>query len=387
MSESRTDYISASQYTVMRNSTSLHRHCLLSYAACLALIALIASCSGKSTTPIERIIKNAPLVPFDELFALEDTVVLDPSVILGPIWDIDADPAGYMLIMDMSAELVYLFEPEGRHVTTFDKDVCFPNDSGHFVHGARLADNGTVLVSTLEGTMVVFDRYGECLEARADLTSPLLSFCTWDDSLYTFLALTGPERNQQIVEVYSMDLVIQRSLELTPPRFPRLNSNHLGISGRNMDCFQGGPLYKYHEDMDATAVAHQELTTKARPDFFVPRDEDIPDTRDRIARTKARNAFQSLSGLYALNQDVRLMAFFNIREEYHPEGTSSRFVSGYSIASNSDRFSPVSTIPYKAPISARHGHLYFIGPSLPLPDGDVGNSSIIRYRFLPPTDS
>ncbi len=352
--------------------------------ACALLIVFLAGSSYNPNPIAERAVERSKLVPFVEVFAPPDTVILDPTLLVGQIWFVDADASGNLLIMDISSGLVHLFEASGHHISTFDKDVCHPNDTGHFVHAARFADNGTILVNTLEGAMVVFDRAGNCVTARPDLTSPILSFCTWGDSLYTFLSLRGPDR-KQMFEVYTMDLVFQRAIEHAPPEFPRLNSSYLGYRGRNMDCFQGGVLYKHHEDMDAKSLSSQSLPTQARPEFFVKRDRDIPDTRNQKRRRQAFDAFPLLNGLYALDEDVRMMLFSGIDESYRLEGDNGRHVEGLSIASNSNQFDPVSTILHETPYTASHGYLYFVGDGVVMPDGEVGNSTIIRYRFIPPT--
>ena len=353
---------------------------------CVLVLVLLASDSRNPAPKAERIVELSNLVPFDEVFAPPDTVILDPSVLVGPIWFIDADASGHLLITDMSSGLVHLFEATGLHVSTFDTDVCYPNDSGHTVVFARFADNGTVLVNTWEDVIVVFDRAGNCVTARRHLTSTIRSFCTWGDSLFTFLGLSGPDR-KQMFEVYTMDLVFQRAIEHAPPEFPRLNLSYLGSHGRNMDCFQGGVLYKHHEDMDANPVSGQALPTRARPEFFVKRDRDVPGPGNLKRRRQAMDAFPLLNGLYALDEDVRMMQFSGIDESYRLEGDTRRQVSGLSIASNSNQFAPVSTIPHKAPYTASHGYLYFVGDYVTMPDGEFSNSTIIRYRFIPPTDT
>ena len=152
---------------------------------CALVVVLLASYNRNPAPKAERTVAPSNLVPFDEVFAPPDTVILDPSVLVGQIWFIDVDASGHLLITDYSAGLVHLFEPTGRHISTFDTDVCYPNDTGHTVHGARFADNGTILVNTWEGVTVVFDWAGNCVAARSDPTSTILSFCTWGDSLFT----------------------------------------------------------------------------------------------------------------------------------------------------------------------------------------------------------
>ena len=351
---------------------------------CTLIVVLLASYSPNPAPKAERTAALSNLVPFDKLFAPPDTVILDPSLLVGQIRFIDADASGNLLITDYSAGLVHLFEPTGHHVSTFDTNVCFPNDTRHTVDGARFADNGTILVNTWEGVTVVFDRAGNCVTARSDPTSTILSFCTWGDSLFTLLSFRGSNQ-KQMFEVYTMDLVFQRAIEHAPPEFPRLNSISSGYGGRNMDCFQGGVLYKHLGDMDAKPVSGQALRTQARPEFFVKRDRDVPGARNLERRRQARAAFPLLDGLYALDEGVRMMVFFGVDESYRLEGDMRRKVLGFSIASNSKHFAPVSTIPHDAPYTASHGNLYFEGDHVTMPDGELGNPTIIRYRFIPPT--
>ncbi|MXY07631.1 MAG: hypothetical protein F4058_05495 [Rhodothermaceae bacterium] len=352
---------------------------------CTLIVVLLASYSPNPAPKAERTAALSNLVPFDKLFAPPDTVILDPSLLVGQIRFIDADASGNLLITDYSAGLVHLFEPTGHHVSTFDTNVCFPNDTRHTVDGARFADNGTILVNTWEGVTVVFDRAGNCVTARSDPTSTILSFCTWGDSLFTLLSFRGSNQ-KQMFEVYTMDLVFQRAIEHAPPEFPRLNSISSGYGGRNMDCFQGGVLYKHLGDMDAKPVSGQALRTQARPEYFVKRDRDIPFTRDLNARLQVQRAFPLLTGLYALDEDVRMMLFSWIDESFRLEGDTGQRIEGLSIASNSNQFPPVSTILHKTPSAAAHGYLYFVGDYVTMPDGEFSNSTIVRYRFIPPTD-
>ena len=157
----------------------------------------------------------------------------------------------------------------------------------------------------------------------------------------------------------------------------------LGSHGRNMDCFGDGPLYKHHEDMDATPVSGQGPWTQYCPEFFIKRDKDIPGIQDPRDRIKAVNSFPLLYGLYALDENIWMSLFSEISETYRLEGFTGRSVSGLSIVSNNGKFEAASTVPPEVPYTARHGHLYFVGPIVPTPDGDAGNSAIIRYRFIP----
>ena len=106
------------------------------------------------------------LVPFEDLFALEDTLVLDPSVILGHNWFTDVDTDGSILITDIQSDLAILFAPTGEHQMSYSMDTCYPSDSGHSLWASRFADDDRIILTTSEGAIVVFDRSGDCLAAK-----------------------------------------------------------------------------------------------------------------------------------------------------------------------------------------------------------------------------
>lgn len=357
------------------------------YRTCFALlVTVLTGCLSSTDTPQEQTVEAARMVPFDEVFVLADTMVLDPAIILGRVWRVDADESGNVLVTDGDSWFVHLFDSQGHHITTFDWEVCYPNDSGGWVYAAQFADDGNIIVTTFLGQeVVIFDRSGNCIAAKRNME--WRSFCTWDDSLFAYQGLQGPER-KAVFEVFTMDLTLQRVIELASSEFPRLNSSgYLGDGGRDMACFQNGPLYKNFEYMDGRPISGLGPRPMVRPEFFVERDTDVPIVQNQAARRRAREAFPSLSGLYALEEDVRMMRFSGIDESYRLAGDTRRQVVGLSIASNDNRFDAISTASPIGFSGARHGHLYTIGRSMPTPDGDVSNSTIVRYRFIPPTDN
>ena len=310
-----------------------------------------------------------------------DTLVLDYSVILGFVQFMDVDASGSVLVTDMASSLVHLFASTGQHQATYSMDTCLPIDGYHRAWSARFANNDRVILSTMGGDMVVFDRAGNCLAAKRRLLPTTLSFCSRGDSIFVFRGVRGlGAESTSIMGVFSMDLELERKIRLELPRLFRLNINHLGIGGRNMDCFGDGPYYKYHEDMDGRSVRRRSQVTLARPEFFVQRDEDIGRTGERMASERA----SKLIGLYALDGDTRLSLFRNVGKQYRPDGAVGRNVYGLSIASNSRKFGNVSTVPPKEPRTAGHGYLYFLGDPVQMADGDVGNPTVIRYRFKAP---
>lgn len=351
----------------------------------LVLAGLVAGCRRSANDLSGVAVHPSVLVPFDELFALEDSLVLDPSIILGRIWFMEADTSGSVLVTDIASNLAHLFAPTGRHEATYSMDTCLPSGDEHSVWMSRFADGDRVILSTTNGSMVVFDRSGDCLAATQGLISPIRSFCAHGDSIFVFRGPRGMNRpTTSVVGVYSVDLELKQEILLEPPEFTMLNLNFMGIAGRDMDCFSDGPWYKYHEDMDARPVNGYSLAARSRPDFFVRRNEDVPSSGQMSKRQESLNAFPLLSGVYALDDGIRMTRFTRIDDAFRPSGVTGRSVTGLSIVSNTGKFRSVSTVPHKPPKTARYGYLYFLGDHVPMDDGDVGNPTVIRYRFKPP---
>ena len=356
------------------------RPCLV---ICLTFVGLLIGCQSKSDDTSVEVIQPSELVPFEELFAFEDSLVLDPSVILGRIWFMDVDASGYMLITDLASELVHLFAPTGEHRTTYNMDTCLPTDDGLEAWWAQFASENRVILAELGQAMVVFDRSGECLAAK-QLTSSFQSFCTFGDSIYTYRGVRG--LSTSIADVYLMDLEWDREIFLTPPVFPRLNQSNLGVGGRDFACFESGPWYRYSEEMDASPVYALAQIERAQPEFFVRRDRDLSEGLSMQERAQERNALPELVGIYALDNDTRMGAFSGIGAEFSTSDTEGRQPVGLSIVSHSGKFSAKSTVPYRYPEAAGHGHLYFLGDIASMDEGDLGNRVVIRYRFKVPGD-
>ncbi len=348
----------------------------------LVLAGLLTGCTPRSNDSSEEMVYASELEPFEDLFALEDTLVLDPSVFLGPIGFIDVDTVGSILVTEFLSELAHLFSPTGQFQASYRMDTCYPSDSGHSLLASRFADDDRIILTTIEGAIVVFDRSGDCLAAKKKVRS-ILSFCTLGDSIYTF---RGPRSlSKSIMDVHSLDLESSREIVLEDPEFYRLNQSIVTIPGRDIACVGGSPWYKYHEDMDARPLFGNSSKARARPEFFVRREKDLRADENSPEWWKEIDAYQLLNGLYALDEDIRMGVFSPIDEGYRLENLTSRTVYGLSIVGNSYQFKAVSTIRHKAPVTARSGYLYFLGEHVPMENGEAGNPALIRYRFIPPT--
>lgn len=192
---------------------------------CLVLAGLLTGYAPRSNASSQQVLHTSELMLFEDLFAVEDTLVLDPSVILGPIWFIDVDASGSVLITDMQGALAHLFAPTGKHQATYSMETCYPSDFGHSLWISRFAgDDRIILLSWGDNTIVVFDRSGNCLAAKRKATT-IMSFCTLGDSMYAFRGPQGPSTS--IMDVYSLDLESRREVVLENPEFYRLNGNYL----------------------------------------------------------------------------------------------------------------------------------------------------------------
>ena len=89
--------------------------------ATLVLVGLLTEGTPRFDNPSDDVVYASELVPFQDLFALDDTLVLDPSVFLGDIFFIDVDTDGSILVTEFQSELAHLFAPTGsiRRATTW----------------------------------------------------------------------------------------------------------------------------------------------------------------------------------------------------------------------------------------------------------------------------
>ena len=94
----------------------------------LGPLLLVSACSVSVERAQEGV--SAPLVPFGDLFALDDTVRLDPSIIIGMLTYVDVGPEGTFLVSDRASNRLLVFNPDGGHKRTLDPGTCLPERSG-----------------------------------------------------------------------------------------------------------------------------------------------------------------------------------------------------------------------------------------------------------------
>ncbi len=345
---------------------------------------------GCTAAPQESQILDAPVVPFDELFAPADTVRLDSSIIIGAIMFLDVNQEGDFLVTDFIGGGVNLFASSGEHIRTYAPQKCLPDDEDLTPYSARFAGRGHVVTKDLGDRVVVLTADGRCISATRRMLHRTKGFCASGDSLF-FLVWPDPyitSSSHNSVAVYSLELQSLRDIPVEWPKFPRLNFPFSGKWDRSIDCFGDGPYFTYLESMDAIPVRVDAQSTQQRPEFYSPRPQDIQRNMSREERSAEWNKYLTTDAVIALTSQTRMVLYRNLADQWQLEGVEGAgYHYGISIASNVGRFPPRSTITPDQPLAAGYGYIYSQGDHEPLSDGDVGNPLILRYRFILPRDA
>ncbi len=344
---------------------------------------------GCTAAPKRSQILDAPVVPFAELFAPADTVRLDSSIIIGAIMFLDVNQEGDLLVTDFIGGSVNLFASSGEHIRTYSPRECLPDDENLTPYSARFAGKGHVVTKDLGSRVVVLTADDHCVSATRRMLHLSKGFCTSGDSLF-FLAWPEPwasSSSYNSVLVYSLGLQSLRDIPVEWPKFPRLNRPFSGMWDRSIDCFGDGPYFTYLESMDAIPVRFDAQLTQQRPEFYSPRPQDLQRNMSREEMTAEWQKYLSTSAVFALTSQTRMLLYSNLADRWRPEGVEVGYRYGISVASNVGLFPPRSTISPDKPLAAGYGYIYRQGDHEPLPDGDVGNPLILRYRFIPPQDA
>ncbi len=303
---------------------------------------------------------------------------------------LDVNQEGDFLVSDGNGSSVYLFSSSGEHLWTYSAQECLPDLESFQPLSSRFMGTGRVVTIHSGGAVVVFSAGGRCVGATRRLPDSSRGFCASGDSIFFFgVPLPTPEAlNQNSIVVYSPGLHRLREIPAEWPKFPALNVNYGGFLGRNIDCFSDGPYYTYLGSMDAMPARFDAESAQQRPEFYSERPQDLSRNMSREARTAEWNRYITTDAVFALDSQTRMVVYRNLDDRWQPEGLEdARFRLGISVASNDGRFLPRSTISPMWPKAAGYGYTYSLGDHEPLPDGEVGNRLILRYRFIPPQDS
>ncbi len=349
-------------------------------AGLLFLLLLAVGCTS-SDAPRRHTV-DAPLVPFNELFALEDTIRLDPSILIGQVTFLDVNQEGHLLVSDMIGKSIYRFSASGEYVMTYSVSECLPDEKDFTPMASRFIDGDRILTMNIGGPFVVFDAAGNCLAASRRLSETFISFCAKDDSLH-MLPISGLPSGVSVA-VYSAALERLGETRVEDPEFRELNLGRYGHPGRTLECFNDGPYYTYLGIEDAIPVRANAETVRALPPFFVKRKQDLRPNLPLMEAVAEIRAYPRTIAVFGIDSLTRMIRYKGLRDKWHSD---TQIAVGLSVVSNISRFPARSTLFPGHPVAAGYGYLYNLGDNEPLADGEVGNPVITRYRFIPPTNS
>ena len=343
----------------------------------LGILLLVSACS----IPVERTQEevSAPLVPFGDLFVLEDTIRLDPSVIVGHVDFVDFGPEGAFLASDLQSNEVHLFTAAGEHSRVLDPATCLPERSG-LVRSARFVPPDRIFSLGAGGEMVVFTAEGDCVAAQVPRQAAK-SACASGDTLHILPRLMSRRKHNTIA--YSIDLNQIGSTRIALPKHPLLYQIYSSMGGRSIECFNDGPYYVDAGRADATPIRSPQNFAPARPPFFVERKGSLSSGGDQASLVLEVIKYPMNSGVLKIDGQTRLIVYHIPREQLAaiPEARS-----GFVVASNVGEFAARSTMSPVSPVGAADGYIYSVGDNVQMPDGDVGNPVLLRYKFTPPSD-
>ena len=348
------------------------------YAAFL-LLTLVAGCASEAARP--HAVMEPPLVPFERVFTLTDTLRLDSTIVVGSIHYVDANPSGDLLVSDRYGA-VYMFDRHGQHMRTFRPEDCLIGRRGGRDGAAQFGPAGTVVYHGDIG-MVVFGTQGQCLASDAGAVG-LAAACSLADTIHT-LPGTSPHAREAVA--YTMGLERIGATETLGPKFRRLGAIFAPLNGLAMACFDDGPWYTTLSRPDAWRVREYTNPIQVHPRFFEERERDIPWTQDDDYRYEQMFSAPINGGVFALESETRMVIYLYLQGEWRSVPQDRPIGIGLGIASNTDKFAPVSTLSQVYPLGARDGYMYSVGDNEQLPDGDMGNPVVLRYKFIPPSDA
>ncbi|MXZ05142.1 MAG: hypothetical protein F4146_05570 [Rhodothermaceae bacterium] len=342
------------------------------------LVCLVVGCNTRSA--VDQVLTPTHK-DFEDLFVRESVIRLDNTVLLGSRWYLYVNSKRELLVLDTQSQGVHLFSPDGVLVWTKAITDCNPEASFNFSAQASFLDDSRVAVLINKG-IIVLGQNGECVRAitNAELATNTWGLCSYRDTIF---AMPRDIRDSTFIRAYSPDFTLIGQFPLPAPKFQRRASVMRAIPGATMGCFDDDVWWMYSENYDATPRLSRAGLIRYMPDFFVERTQDYPnygivnqsnfqEITEMIAKAEAEAT--SLDGIFALDNDTRMMVYNN--------GTIGR---GAVIANHSYRFPTVSTRFEETPETVGNGRLYFVGDLEDESIEEVLNPTIISYRFVPPS--
>ena len=346
----------------------------------LAVAMVVAAGCSTSDSPL-RYTVEPPIAPFGELFAPPDTIRLDSSVVIGTVSFMDVSQEGHLLITDRTSRSTYQFSASGKHIQTYILGTCQPDHTNERVRVARFIGGGRVMLVGGDGAVAVLDESALC--AATEYRHPLIeAACAIGDSV--FMQARYSPYLKPVAYAVARDLEVLDTWQIAEPEFRRLNGFWKGLAGRSMECFADGPYYKYAEWPDALPVFSPGNVAQVDPAFFTKRERDIKLGPDMLERRDEIREYPTNSGIWAIDSTTRMILYTGLPNEWVPSNSIMR--RGVAVVSHVGAF-PAQTAIVPArfnPVGAANGYIYRNADPEMLPDGDVGNPLILRYKFIPP---
>ncbi len=350
------------------------------YTLRCVIVLLLALAAGSAAGQSEPRVVDSPVVPFEELFVIEDTIRLDASVLLGQIRSLHVNDAGELLVDDGTETGIHVFSSSGNLVQSLAFSSCFPGECDYELPLTRFIGRDHIM--SLRGmSAVIFDRDGQCGSSQR-LDDFCRAICGLNDTIIAYRL--GPE-GESFFDTYTRSLKLANTEQSEPTPFRDLNLVNLGYWGRAMACFDDGPYFVFLESMDGVPLFPSEQNVRYRPKFFRQRKRDVPIGHPN--QSEMKTAFPQSVGIIALDSTTRIVQFRTWDERWRLDGRPGHPIPAFSVSSNTGLFPSRSTISTVFPRTTGNGFLYSIGDVEQLPNGEFSNPVIVRYRFIPPVQT
>lgn len=374
----------------------LHYLCIFHYSSpvgmpiksltvCIVLLALALGACRPEPQPGQ--VLTPEHADFEDLFALEDTISLGSSVIIGDVSMLDVSPNGELLVLDIQGKTLAIFSPKGEPIHTLSISECDPEAELNFFSHSRFIGNEHVLVLTNKGGMIL-NRDSACVAyGRGNWPAfSILSSCIHQDTIFAMSVLSADGTS---IGAFGTDLNPLAEFSLPPAEFPRMFNVALPLPGRSMGCFADGLWWVYGESFDATPRFENRHHFRFRPDFYRVRTRDYPEMpvvdQSNWAEAiqildEASKEASSVIAMYELAPTTRLVLYDHIAS-----GDNATAVGALIASHDDDPFSASTFLP-GIPASAKNGMLYFDSDPEESLGNEVSNPKLISYRFIPPRD-
>ena len=195
----------------------LAARCLVLFASTQSLHLVIALSAAAQAEPAEQ------LAHFEwvRTIALSDPDAVHPDTLLtGQIWSLDVDSDGRLLIVDLRAREVLLFDPEGKLLAVPDPVPCHPGFEAAPVNAKFVEDEAIFVSNALSPLGYRFRPDGDCLGPVDPEYSLIVRYEFLDVGVQGSLFGVYQFPDRQVVRHMSSSGKTLHEFDLPPSRFP-----------------------------------------------------------------------------------------------------------------------------------------------------------------------